>query len=89
MIRGVRAKRRKAQVSKMANKPYSCTIPNNIRAWRGKRGLSQQELSIILGVSRVTISYWETGEKSPKDRNKLALCKALNCTISDLFDWGV
>ncbi|MCI6270066.1 MAG: helix-turn-helix transcriptional regulator [Lactobacillus delbrueckii] len=38
-------------------------IGKYLRALRRRRGMSQQELALALGVSKQTISNWEVGRK--------------------------
>ena len=45
----------------------------NIRAHRVKLKLSQQQLAVMIGVSRRTISNWESGADLPSDANKQKL----------------
>ena len=52
---------------------------------RTELGLSQQQLADILGVSRQTINAIEKGDYNPTIRLCIALCKALNLTLNDLF----
>lgn len=86
MYRGKRAKRRRLTAPlQAAEKSKKSLLRNDIKLWRIRKELTQQELADMVGVSRVTISYWETNTKCPTDKYKLALCKALNCTLSDLF----
>ena len=40
-------------------------IDENIRKYRRKKGLSQQDLADIIGVSHQAISKWERGENYP------------------------
>jgi DNA-binding XRE family transcriptional regulator len=55
---------------------------------RTLRRVTQEQLAEVLGVSRQTISNWETGREEP--RLKLwqvkALCKALDIGIDQLPD---
>jgi DNA-binding XRE family transcriptional regulator len=46
---------------------------DNIRAHRIKLKLSQQQLAVMIGVSRRTVSNWETGSDLPSDNNKQKL----------------
>lgn len=76
-------------VPRGTRQPSPHTVPNNIKTWRTRKGLTQQELADIIGVTRCSISNWEDGIKSPRDKYKLALCKEFNCSMQDLFMWGV
>ncbi|MBR4344366.1 MAG: helix-turn-helix transcriptional regulator [Lachnospiraceae bacterium] len=50
---------------------------------RKKTGMSQIDLADVLGVSRQTVSKWETGESNPEIGKLPVLSKALNVSI----DW--
>jgi transcriptional regulator with XRE-family HTH domain len=51
--------------------------PDEIRAWRGERGLSQTGLARALSVdgklAPQTVSRWEAGERKPPPFLRLAL----------------
>lgn len=51
--------------------------------YRKKTGMSQIDLADVMGVSRQTISKWETAESNPEINKLPALAKALNVSI----DW--
>lgn len=52
---------------------------------RIKSGLSRSEIARRLGVSNVSVYYWETG-RNPITVNKLdAFCKVLNIDMIDLL----
>ena len=53
---------------------------------RKKNNLSQEELAEKLGVSRQSVSKWETSEAYPEMNNILELCKIFKCNISDLVN---
>lgn len=38
----------------------------DIRAWRKDTGMHQSDFAAMLGVSKFTISRWETGRETPK-----------------------
>lgn len=44
---------------------------------RKAKGLSQEDLAEIVGVSRQAVSKWETGEAMPDTEKLIALCNAL------------
>lgn len=54
------------------------TLGEKITDLRKKRGLSQEELAITLGVSRQAVSKWELGDAMP-DTDKII-------TLADYFD---
>lgn len=52
---------------------------------RTQAGLSQQALADLVGVSRQTINAIEKGDYNPTIRLCIAICKALDLTLNDLF----
>jgi len=46
--------------------------------------MSQEQLADKVGVSRQSVSKWETGEAYPEMNNILELCKIFNCKINDI-----
>lgn len=59
-----------------------------LKAARAGKDLSQQALSELVGVSRQTINAIEKGDYNPTIRLCIAICKALDKTLDDLF-WEV
>ncbi len=55
-----------------------------LRDIRLNRGLSQEELHQITGVSRDTISRLETGRRSAQPRTLRKLAEALGVTVADI-----
>ncbi len=60
-------------------------LKNNLKEARSEKGLSQQQLSDMVGVSRNTISSIETGQFNPTAKLALILCIALDKKFEDLF----
>jgi putative molybdopterin biosynthesis protein len=56
-----------------------------LRLARRARGLSQQQLADVAGVSRQAVSLWESGEHDPSLRVAFALAKAMGMTVAELF----
>ena len=52
---------------------------------RIERELSQEQLAVKIGVTRQTIGMIEAGNYNPTLNLCLAICKALNKTLDDLF----
>lgn len=59
-------------------------LAENIKAKRIEKGLTQGELSSIVGVSRKQISTYEAGERIPTLYNALRIAKALGTTVEKL-----
>ena len=60
-------------------------LKNRIKEARQKKGLSQEGLADLVGVSRNTISSIETGQFSPTAKLALILCVALDEKFENLF----
>ena len=60
-------------------------LKNNLKALRSEKGLSQQQLADMVGVSRNTISSIETGQFNPTAKLALILCIALDKKFEELF----
>lgn len=60
-------------------------LHNKVKDARTEKGLSQQQLAELVGVSRNTISSIETGQFSPTAKLALVLCIALDWKFEDLF----
>lgn len=60
-------------------------MKNNIRMYRGKFKLTQEDLSNKLGVSRQTINSIENNKHFPSLELGLKLSQIFECTVDDLF----
>lgn len=60
-------------------------LKNSLKDARIEKGLSQQQLAEMVGVSRNTISSIETGQFNPTAKLALVLCIALDKKFEDLF----
>lgn len=56
-----------------------------LKSARAAKDLSQQQLANIVGVSRQTINAIEKGDYNPTIRLCIAICKALDKTLDNLF----
>ncbi|MCD8188614.1 MAG: helix-turn-helix transcriptional regulator [Clostridiales bacterium] len=56
-----------------------------LKAARAAKDLSQQALADAVGVSRQTINGIEKGSYNPTIRLCIAICKALDKTLDELF----
>ena len=60
-------------------------IGERILKLRKEKGLSQEEVANIIGVSRQTISKWETGESNPDFDKIVPLCDLYNISTDELI----
>ena len=56
-----------------------------MKAARAGKDLSQEELASLCGVSRQTISAIEKGDYNPTVNLCIAICRALDRTLDELF----
>ena len=63
----------------------SLILKNRLKEARAEKGLSQAQLSALVGVSRNTISSIETGQFNPTAKLALVLCIALDKKFEELF----
>lgn len=56
-----------------------------LKAARAGMDISQDDLAKMVGVSRQTISAVEKGDYNPTINLCIAICKALNKTLDELF----
>jgi len=56
-----------------------------LKSARAAKDLSQQQLAELIGVSRQTINAIEKGDYNPTINLCVAICKALDRTLDELF----
>lgn len=56
-----------------------------LKAARAAHDMSQADLAAAVGVTRQTIGLIESGGYNPTLNLCIAICKALNVTLNDLF----
>lgn len=56
-----------------------------LKAARAAKDLSQQQLADLVGVTRQTINAVEKGDYNPTINLCIAICKALDKTLDELF----
>lgn len=61
-------------------------LAENIKVKRTEKNISMEELSGIVGVSKMTISRYESGKKIPELYNAIRLAKALGTTVEELAE---
>lgn len=53
---------------------------------RERVGYSQEDIGAALGISRSMVSYWETGNRKPNDRQLNALARLYEVELADLLE---
>ena len=59
-------------------------LGNNLFHARKRRGFSQEDVAQRLGVSRQTVSKWETGETVPDIRQSKKMAALYNISLDEL-----
>lgn len=65
--------------------PNYMSIAERLYKLRKEKGLSQEDLANEIGVSRQTISKWETGESTPDFDKIIPLCNFYGITSDELL----
>ncbi|KAB8288699.1 XRE family transcriptional regulator [Bifidobacterium ramosum] len=60
------------------------TFRTNLQTLRSRRNMTQEQLAMLLGVSRQAISKWESEKAYPEMDKLLAICDLFGCTLDDL-----
>ena len=60
-------------------------LTNTIKIQRAKKDLTQEQLALLVGVTRKTINTIEKGKYVPSTYLALKLSKALDVTVEELF----
>lgn len=60
-------------------------MKNNIKVQRAVHNLTQQELAVIIGVSRQTINAMEAGKYVPSTVLALKLSQLFKMPVNDIF----
>lgn len=63
---------------------YRGVLQIDLATLRKKRGLTQEELAAILGVTTSAVGNWEAGLRRPRYENLRRLAQVLGVTIDDL-----
>ena len=58
----------------------------SVRKHRERLSISQREMALLLDVSTLTVSNWETGKTSPSGKNKLAFAELRKMGVREVWD---
>ena len=62
-------------------------MENNLKVWRAKAGVTQEELAKELDVARQTINATERGRYDPSLELAFKLAEYFDCAIEDIFTY--
>lgn len=62
------------------------SFAENLRRARKTKGMSQEELAALLGVSRQAVSKWEQGTVYPETEKLKTISNNLNVSLDYLLD---
>lgn len=57
---------------------------NNLIHLRMINNMTQEQLAMLLGVSRQSVAKWEAGNSYPEMDNLLSLCRIFNCSLDEI-----
>ncbi len=60
---------------------------NTLKEHRAGKGLNQQELGRLVGVSRQTISLIERGDYSPSVKLAIKIARVFDTPVESIFDY--
>lgn len=60
---------------------------NTLKEHRNSKGLNQQELGRLVGVSRQTISLIERGDYSPSVKLAIKIARVFDTSVENIFDY--
>lgn len=70
----------------MAYDEFDKKLGEILRAERDSARLSQQDMADRLGLTKMTISHWENGNRSIKASSLKDYCAVLGITVQYVFD---
>lgn len=60
---------------------------NHLKEYRARLGVNQQELGMLVGTSRQTVSQIERGDYSPSVTLALKIARVCNAKVEDIFEY--
>lgn len=57
----------------------------SVKSAREKRGMTQRDLAIAIGVDQSAVSLWEVGKTQPRAKLLPKLAKILDCSVDELL----
>ncbi|MBP3885925.1 MAG: helix-turn-helix transcriptional regulator [Olsenella sp.] len=57
---------------------------DNLQHLRATRGMTQEQLAMMVGVSRQSVTKWESERAYPEMDKLLKICQIFNCSLDEL-----
>lgn len=57
---------------------------DNLQHLRSTRNMTQEQLAMLLGVSRQSVTKWEAEKSYPEMDKLIKICQIFDCTLDDL-----
>ena len=57
---------------------------DNLQHLRATRNMTQEQLAMLLGVSRQSVTKWEAEKATPEMSKLVKICQIFNCTLDEL-----
>ena len=57
---------------------------DNLQHLRAARNMTQEQLAMLLGVSRQSVTKWEAEKSYPEMDKLLKMCQIFECSLDDL-----
>lgn len=73
----------------MSERRKNMNLSDNLKKIRKEHNLSQEDLAESLGVSRQSVSKWESGQAYPEMDKVLQICKMFDVSIDDLLNQDI
>lgn len=74
----------KGKMEATLGKDPAMSFRDNLQYLRAQRSMTQEQLAMLLGVSRQSISKWESEKAYPEMDKLLMICDMFGCTLDDL-----
>lgn len=65
-------------------KGISMSFRDNLQHLRAERNMTQEQLAMLLGVSRQSVTKWEAMKSQPEMDKLLKMCEIFDCTLDEL-----
>lgn len=63
---------------------HAMSFRDNLQHLRATRNMTQEQLAMLLGVSRQSVTKWEAEKSYPEMDKLIKICRLFDCTLDDL-----